>query len=281
KINLEEPMDYQKLLYENRVIVSLKEREQLICNQIKEIENKNNITVPIDPELLAEVRNLVEYPTAFMGSFDKEYLQLPPEVLISSMKEHQRYFPVKSQNGELLPYFIGVRNGDTHSLDKVVRGNEKVLRARLSDAQFFYEEDQKHTLEFYLDKLKRVVFQEKLGTISDKIERVVHITKELVELLNLDPTTARATIRAAELCKFDLMTNMVNEFTELQGVIGEKYAAIFGEEEIVSKAIGEHYLPKESHGQLPITVSGAIVSIADKLDTIVGCISVGLVPTGS
>ncbi|MYL46607.1 glycine--tRNA ligase subunit beta [Virgibacillus halodenitrificans] len=281
KINLEEPMDYQKLLYENRVIVSLKEREQLICNQIKEIENKNNITVPIDPGLLAEVRNLVEYPTAFMGSFDKEYLQLPPEVLISSMKEHQRYFPVKSQNGELLPYFIGVRNGDTHSLDKVVRGNEKVLRARLSDAQFFYEEDQKHTLEFYLDKLKRVVFQEKLGTISDKIERVVHITKELVELLNLDPTTARATIRAAELCKFDLMTNMVNEFTELQGVIGEKYAAIFGEEEIVSKAIGEHYLPKEAHGQLPNTVSGAIVSIADKLDTIVGCISVGLVPTGS
>lgn len=197
------------------------------------------------------------------------------------MKEHQRYFPVKSNEGELLPYFVGVRNGDSFAIDNVIKGNEKVLYARLSDGQFFYEEDQKHSIDHYLQKLKRVVFQEKLGTISDKIDRIVYITKQLSLQLNLDKSAIDIAVRSAEISKFDLVTNMVNEFTELQGIIGGKYARFFGEDPAVAKAIGEQYLPKQANGQLPDSLAGSIISVADKLDTIVGCISIGLMPTGS
>ncbi|WP_156290704.1 glycine--tRNA ligase subunit beta [Oceanobacillus salinisoli] len=281
EIVLDSPIEYEEALRNQYVIVDPKEREQMIIEQIREIEEKDNFIIPIDQVLLDEVRNLVEYPTAFIGSFDEKFLKLPSEVLITSMKEHQRYFPVKDQNKHLLPKFIGVRNGDEQSIETVVKGNEKVLRARLSDAVFFYEEDQKRSIAFYLEKLQRVIFQEKLGTYTDKVNRVVSITKAISEAMNMDEATTEKAVRAAEISKFDLMTNMVNEFTELQGIIGEKYALIFGENEEVAKAIREHYLPKQANGHLPETISGSIVSIADKLDTIVGCISIGLTPTGS
>ncbi|WP_085991880.1 glycine--tRNA ligase subunit beta [Oceanobacillus senegalensis] len=281
KVMINNPEDYVSVLRENYVIADPKEREQMILSQIKELENQKKFRIPEDKELLDEVRNLVEYPTVFLGSFEDKYLKLPSEVLITSMKEHQRYFPVKSHDGELLPGFIGVRNGDNQFLETVIKGNEKVLRARLSDAEFFYEEDQKHSINTYLEKLERVVFQEKLGTYTDKVNRVISITKQICDLLEVDYETAKKAVRTAEISKFDLMTNMVNEFTELQGIIGEKYAVLFGEDKEVAQAIREHYLPKQASGILPETMAGQIVSIADKLDTIVGCISIGLTPTGS
>ncbi|UJL44870.1 glycine--tRNA ligase subunit beta [Virgibacillus sp. NKC19-16] len=281
KIALDKPSEYQSALRKNFVLVDASEREQLILDGIRKLETKGGFQIPVDQELLDEVRNLVEYPTVFIGSYDQKFLQLPSEVLITSMKEHQRYFSVKSNDGVLLPYFVGVRNGNDYELDTVKKGNEKVLHARLSDAQFFYEEDQKHSIDYYLEKLERVVFQEKLGTISDKVSRVVHLTTKLGNLLNLDEDTADIAVRTAEISKFDLMTNMVSEFTELQGVIGEKYALNYGEDKDVAKAIREHYLPKQANGELPESLAGSIVSVADKMDTIVGSIAVGLTPTGS
>ncbi|MFC4022765.1 glycine--tRNA ligase subunit beta [Oceanobacillus longus] len=281
EITLELPSEYESSMAANYVVVNSKEREDLILKGIKELEEKHNFRIPVDGELLAEVRNLVEYPTVFMGSFEERFLKLPSEVLITSMKEHQRYFPVMSNKDQLLPYFIGVRNGNDHKLETVARGNEKVLRARLSDGEFFFEEDQKHSIAFYQEKLDRVVFQEKLGTISGKVKRIATITENIADLIGLSEIEKNKALRAAEISKFDLMTNMVNEFTELQGVIGEKYAVNFGEDTIVAQAVREHYLPKQANGNLPETVIGAIVSVADKMDTIVGCISVGLTPTGS
>lgn len=281
KIVLANPTNYQHQLKKNFVIADAKEREQLIVDGIQRLETEKDIRISLDATLLNEVRNLVEYPTVFIGSFESKFLELPSEVLITSMKEHQRYFSVKSADGKLLPRFVGVRNGDDYAIEQVVKGNEKVLYARLSDAQFFYEEDQKHTIEYYLDKLGRVVFQEKLGTVSDKTNRVVQISRILSAQFSLDEATTSLALRTAAICKFDLVTNMVNEFTELQGIIGEKYASVFGEDAAVAIAIREHYLPVQSNGKLPESLIGAIVSVADKLDTIVGCVSVGLTPTGS
>lgn len=280
-IELGHPKEYIEKLAENFVIVEPDKREKMITEGIRTLESQKEIQIPIAADLLAEVRNLVEYPTVFIGEFDQSFLQLPSEVLITSMKEHQRYFPVKSRSDELLPYFVGVRNGDNQGLQTVVKGNEKVLKARLSDAQFFYDEDQKHSISFYLQKLQKVVFQEKLGTIHDKVERVVYLTKQIADVLGIDAFQKQRAIRTAEISKFDLVTNMVDEFTDLQGVMGEKYAILFGEDHTVAKAIAEHYQPRHAAGELPETTEGAIVSVADKLDTIVGCISVGLVPTGS
>lgn len=281
QIEIENPLNYQEQLQEQFVIVDAQDRENMILTGIKEVEAAGGYEVPIDNDLLQEIRNLVEYPTVFVGSFEEEYLDLPPEVLITSMKEHQRYFPVKSTTGELLPKFVAVRNGDANAIETVMKGNEKVLRARLSDAEFFYQEDQKNTIDFYRNKLSNVVFQEKLGTIHDKVNRVVRIAETIAKALQLDTSTINQVTRAAALSKFDLMTNMVNEFTELQGIMGEKYARIFGEEEAVAQAIREHYMPTSAQGELPETEVGAVVSVADKLDTIVGCIGVGLKPTGS
>lgn len=281
KVILDNPLEYKTKLKQNFVIVDSKEREELIRAGANQLEQKEGFRIQIEDDLLTEVRNLIEYPTVFYGTFDEGYLNLPTEVLITSMKEHQRYFPVKTTEGKLLPYFVSVRNGDDYEMQTVVRGNEKVLSARLADGQFFYEEDQKQTIDFYQEKLTRVVFQEKLGTTHEKVQRVTNITKRLTELLNVDVKTTDQTVRAAEISKFDLMTDMVNEFTELQGIMGEKYARHFGEDQVVATAIREHYLPKQAEGKLPESLPGAIVSVADKLDTIVGFISVGLIPTGS
>src|SRR5690625_332323 len=281
QVKIENPLYYEELLNENYVIVNSVKRKELIENGIKQLENQHSYIISVDQGLLNEVKNLVEYPTVFMGSFDDQYLKLPTEVLVISMKEHQRYFYVEDKDGNLLPYFIGVRNGDDYKLDNVIKGNEKVLHARLADAQFFYEEDNKHTIEYYQNKLRNVIFQEKLGTISDKVKRIRYITKEIATRLSLSEEELQKADRAAEICKFDLTTNMVNEFTELQGIIGEKYAMNFGEDEIVAKAVREHYLPNHAAGELPESLIGAIVSLADKLDTIVGTIYIGLTPTSS
>lgn len=280
-ITISEPAEYQKLLKDNYVIADPKSRESLILEGIGELEKKHQFQVPVDPELLNEVRNLVEFPTVFVGNFEERFIKLPSEVLITSMKEHQRYFPVKDSDGNLLPHFVGVRNGDASHLETVAKGNEKVLRARLQDAEFFYEEDQKLSIDYYQEKLSRVVFQEKLGTIKDKVERISALTEKIAVSLGLNETDREMALRAAEISKFDLMTNMVNEFTELQGTIGEKYALSFGEQAQVAQAVREHYLPKQASGELPASVIGSVVSVSDKLDTIFGCISAGLIPSGS
>lgn len=279
-IELENAHSYETLLLENYCMVNQDERKDKIKRQIEAL-NSEDKRVIIDEELLDEVCNLVEYPTAFMGEFEAHFLELPSEVLITSMKEHQRYFPVTNKAGELLPYFVSVRNGDQRSLDNVIAGNEKVLRARLSDGEFFYAEDRNKSIDFFLNKMKAVVYQEKIGTLSEKVANVAAITNEIAQGLNLNDTETQTAVRAAELCKFDLMSEMVNEFPELQGSMGEKYALYYGESEEVARAIKEHYMPTQSNGDLPTQKVSEIVSVADKLDTIVSSISVGLRPTGS
>lgn len=280
-VELQNADQYKKALEEQSVISSVKERKQMIREQLMTLQNEKGWKLIIDEDLLNEVTHLVEYPTAFSGSFNEEFLALPEEALITSMKEHQRYFPVRSTEGDLLPFFVGVRNGNANHIENVARGNEKVLKARLKDAQFFYEEDQKGSIDEKLSKLERMVYQEELGTLADKVNRIVAVSGKLSEWLQLNEKEQQLTKRAAEICKFDLVTQMVDEFTELQGVMGEKYARQFGEEEAVAVAINEHYMPRHANGELPQTTIGAIVSIADKLDTIVGSISIGIIPTGS
>lgn len=282
QFTIQHPVSYEKQLLEEYVVADVQKREALILEGIEKLENENGFEIAKDLSLLHEVRNLVEYPTVFFGSFEETFLSLPDEVLITSMKEHQRYFPVlNKQSKKLLPYFVSVRNGNDYCLDNVAKGNEKVLRARLSDASFFYKEDQTQSINFYNEKLKKVIFQEKIGTIYEKTVKVKQIAALLLEHIQPEKEVREAAIRAAEIAKFDLVTNMVNEFTELQGVMGEKYALIFGEGEKTAKAIREQYLPQSSDGALPESIQGAVVSIADKLDTIVGCFSVGIIPTGS
>ena len=281
EVTIKHPLDYEKILLDNYVIANPKRREEVIVNGIRRLEDKENFKIELDKELLTEVRNLVELPSFFYGLFDPDYLQLPSEVLSTSMKEHQRYFPVLDRDGNLLPHFVSVRNGDEYEIKNVIKGNEKVLKARLHDAKFFYEEDKKESIEFYTNKLKRVVFQEELGTISDKTKRIIQLTNDIQNHLPFDSIIKKRAIRAAEICKFDLVTNMVDEFTELQGIIGEIYALHFGEQKEIAQAIREHYLPVTVDDDLPETAEGAIVSIADKIDTIVGIIAVGLKPTSS
>ena len=224
-----------------------------------------------DKELLEEITFLIEYPTALMGGFNPKYLELPKEVVITPMKEHQRYFPVLTKTGELLPKFITVRNGNAEYLEVVQEGNEKVLEARLADAKFFYDEDRKVKLADYVEKLKAIVFQEKLGTVYEKVERIQKGTGFLAQLLEVDTLVKEKALRAAFLSKADLVTNMVYEFPELQGVMGEKYALTSGEDPVVAQAIFEHYLPRHGEDKLPQSMEGALVSIADKIDTIAGC----------
>lgn len=281
-VTIKDPLTYEKLLEDNYVIADPNKREQIIVQQIKQIEAEEGFHIQVNPALLNEVRNLVEYPTAFFGTFSEKYLQLPQEALITSMAEHQRYFPVMDEDDDaLLPYFVSVRNGDTQQIENIVKGNEKVLRARLADAAFFYDEDRRQSIGFYNDKLKTVVFQEDIGTIHEKVQKVVALTKKINKCINVSAQVAEQAVRTAEICKFDLMTNMVGEFPELQGVMGEKYARYFGEDATVAQAVKEHYYPTQSNGDIPSNDVGAIVSIADKLDTIVSNISVGLIPTGS
>lgn len=271
--------DYLNKLEKNYVILDQDRRKEIIRNQCIEVAKSLNGEVELDEDLLEEVTHLVEYPTAFYGEFNEDYAKLPKEVVTTPMQQHQRYFPVV-KNGKLLPNFIAVRNGNDYRIDKVKAGNEKVLVARLEDALFFYKEDTKKGLETYIEKLKSVVFQAKLGTIYDKSLRIEKLSSDIIDLLNLN-NDKEDTIRAAKLCKADLVTSMVFEFTELQGIMGREYAKVSGENETVSEAIFEHYLPRFAGDILPKTNSGIILSLADKLDSISGFFAIGIQPTGS
>ncbi|WP_062110305.1 glycine--tRNA ligase subunit beta [Bacillus niameyensis] len=280
-IQLIDPAEYEDKLMSQYVIASYEKRRAVIQEQISKLSAENEWVIPTDKDLLEEVTNLVEYPTAFFGAFNENFLELPEEVLITSMKEHQRYFPVKNTDGKLLPYFIGVRNGNQHNLEIVRRGNEKVLRARLSDADFFFDEDKKLSIDVALKKLENIIYHEKLGTLSEKVSRITKTADLLSELLSL-PNDQRTSIRrASQICKFDLVTNMVGEFPELQGIMGEKYALIHGETTEIAQAIREHYQPVHVDDSAPTSTVGAVVSIADKLDSIISSFSIGLIPTGS
>ncbi|QNG61182.1 glycine--tRNA ligase subunit beta [Bacillus sp. PAMC26568] len=278
---IERPADYEKVLLSQFVIASPVKRKEAILTQLHHLEEENKWNIPIDQELLEEVTNLVEYPTALFGKFEEEYLSLPEEVLVTTMKEHQRYFPVKDHEGRLLPYFVTVRNGDHNHIENVARGNEKVLRARLSDAAFFYKEDQKLVIADNLKKLDKIVFHEELGTTGDKVRRITELSVALAERFNASDEEKSFVKRTAEICKFDLVTNMVYEFPELQGIIGEKYAKAFGEADEVAAAINEHYMPRHADDKAPASNTGAIVALADKLDTISGFFAIGVIPTGS
>lgn len=276
-----EPSSYVETLRSQHVIADVNEREELIKGQIKALAEEKGWHIAVKDDLLEEVLFLVETPTVLFGKFEESFLNIPQEVLITSMREHQRYFPVLNEQGNLLPFFVTVRNGDARSLDVIARGNEKVLRARLSDAKFFYEEDQKLAIKDALSKLESIVFHEELGTVGDKVRRIRRNAEKLSGLLAIDTGTAEAVSRTAEICKFDLVTQMVYEFPELQGVMGEDYARKAGEPEAVAKGIFEHYQPRFSGDAVPASNVGAIVSIADKIDTIAGCFSIGIIPTGS
>ncbi|SNS59411.1 glycyl-tRNA synthetase beta chain [Bacillus sp. OK838] len=277
---IEQPARYEETLKEQFVMADPDKRRQVILDQIKGLEQEKGWIIPVDEELLEEVNNLVEYPTVLFGHFEEEFLELPPEVLITSMKEHQRYFPVKDQDGKLLAFFVTVRNGDDRHLDKVSKGNEKVLRARLSDAAFFYKEDQKKEISAALKKLDSIVYHEEIGTLAEKTARVTAVTGVLADALNLKAEKEMA-LRAAEIAKFDLVSHMVYEFPELQGYMGEKYALLKGETKEVAAAINEHYMPRHADDNVPPSVIGAVVSLAEKIDTLSSFFAIGVIPTGS
>lgn len=280
KITLKHAQDYVETLRAEHVIVAPEEREAMIVEQIKTIAQKNQATAKIDEELLEEVVYLVEYPTALCGHFDPEFLVLPKEAIITPMKEHQRYFPLFSEKtGELMPMFITVRNGNDYNLDVIAHGNARVLRARLSDASFFFNEDRKQKLEIRLQKLKNVVFQDGLGSMYDKVERIEKLAVYFAKMV--DYQDLAIVKRTAHLAKADLVTGMVCEFTELQGIMGREYAKLEGETPLVYEGIFEHYLPRFAGDSLPSTATGIFVGLADKIDNIVATFSRGLIPTGS
>ena len=278
---IQSALSYEENLRKQFVIADPREREQMIVDQIKAIEAKHGVRIEIDADLLNEVLNLVEYPTAFMGSFDAKYLEVPEEVLVTSMKEHQRYFVVRDQDGKLLPNFISVRNGNAEYLENVIKGNEKVLVARLEDGEFFWREDQKLVISDLVEKLNNVTFHEKIGSLREHMIRTGQIAILLAEKAGLSADETIDLARAAAIYKFDLLTGMVGEFDELQGIMGEKYALLAGETPAVAAAIREHYMPTSAEGELPKSKVGAVLAIADKLDTILSFFSVGLIPSGS
>lgn len=280
-VTLKHSDDYEAKMKEQFVIVDPKERQQMIVDQANHLAAKNRWSLDLDADLLEEVNNLVEYPTVFVGEFDEKYLSVPDEVLVTSMKEHQRYFDVRNDQGLLLPHFIAVRNGDNVHLENVVKGNEKVLVARLEDAEFFYNEDKKLTIEACVNKLKQVTFHEKIGTVYEKMLRVGIISNIIGKEIGLTEAELTDLKRASEMYKFDLVTNMVGEFPELQGIMGEKYALLQGEKPEVAQAIREHYMPTSSEGELPLSDIGAVLAIADKLDSVFSFFAAGMVPSGS
>ena len=276
--------DYETACEKAYIIVDPERRRAMICEQITETAKACGGTAEITPDLLEEVLYLVEYPTALSGSFEEKYLALPAEAVITPMRDHQRYFPVKAADGSLLPAFITVRNGGKAHLDVVAHGNERVLRARLADAQFFFDEDRKKSLAEHREKLKTVVFQRGLGSMYEKTERLMALTTAIVEEMaagDADDAALADARRAAELSKADLVTGMVTEFTELQGIMGREYALLDGESPAVARAIDEQYMPRFAGDELPQTLLGVALSVADKIDNIVGTFSQGRIPTGS
>jgi glycyl-tRNA synthetase beta chain len=270
---------YFQVLRENYVILDQEERKELIRKQVFDVADAAGGHPLENEDLLEEINYLLEYPTAFYGQFSPSYLEVPPEVLTTSMIEHQRYFPVFDNQGNLMPGFIGVRNGTDYSLDIVRVGNERVLKARLEDALFFWNEDTRKPLEDMVIGLKEVLFHERLGSIMDKVERLQTLAVAISEACGLSNATTLK--RAATLCKADLVSSMVYEFPELQGIMGRYYAIKSGEKSEVSQAIFEHYLPRSAGDILPASESGKVLSLAEKIDNLTGCFAIGLKPSGS
>ncbi|MBS4030200.1 MAG: glycine--tRNA ligase subunit beta [Clostridiales bacterium] len=279
---LADAADYLTVMEKLAVIVDPAKRRTIITDQVNAAAAQLGGQATLDEDLLDEVNYLVEFPKAVVGSFAAEYLEIPQEVLTTAMRAHQRYFPVFDGQGNILPHFITISNGTDDAFLKNVRaGNERVLRARLSDARFFFEEDCKKPLSEYVDQLDNIVFMEQLGSIRKKTDRVVRLAEALCGELNISGEIKEAAVRAAFLAKADLMTHMVYEFPELQGTMGMHYAALSGEKEAVSRAIEEHYAPRFAGDDPPASIAGAIVAVADKLDTMAACFGLGLIPSGS
>lgn len=273
--------DYVEGLRRAYCVVDQDERRQLILSGAWDAARGIGGRVLEDRDLLEELTYLAEHPVALVGRFDPALLALPREVVVTPMRDHQRYFPVEDEGGNLLPAFVAIRDGLASHLDVVRRGNERVLVARLQDARFFYEEDTKAPLGGYVHKLAGIVFHEQLGTMEDKAQRIADLAGGMSTELGL-PETARLTVRrAAELCKADLVTNMVREFPELQGVMGREYAKLSGETENVARAIFEHYLPRFAGDRLPESPAGTVLAVADKMDTTAGFFGLGILPRGS
>ena len=281
KVTINHADDYVKSLEKAYIVADVATRRSMIEAKIKNLADLVGGKAEIYPDLLTEVTNLVEFPTAVLGKFEAEFLKLPAEVITTVMVKHQRYFPVKDESGKLMPYFITISNGDPAKSDIITTGNAKVIRARLADAQFFYQADCDEHLETYLPELENVTFQKDLGSIHDKVNRIIDISQQIAEQLDLDEAQSIEVDTTASLCKADLVTQMVYEFPELQGIMGEKYALVSGESPTVAKGIFEHYLPRSAGDIMPETINGQIVGISDRLDTIVGIIGLGLMPTGS
>ena len=281
KITIKNAASYVDTLKENFVMVDQDARRELISKQLHDIAASKNASIVWDDDLLEEINYLVEWPTALCGGFEESYLALPDAAIITPMKDHQRYFPLVGQDGKLLPMFLTVRNGSDHSIEVVQAGNERVLRARLDDAKFFFNEDRKKPLIDRQDGLTKIVFQEGLGNLADKTERLLKLGRVFGEECGLHEDAAVVLERATELAKTDLTTGMVTEFTELQGVMGKEYALLDGESPEVAEAIFEQYLPRFAGDVLPQTEAGKVLSIIDKVDNIVATFSRGLIPTGS
>ena len=281
EITIKNASSYVDTLKENFVMVDQDARRELISKQLHDIAASKNASIVWDDDLLEEINYLVEWPTALCGGFEESYLALPDAAIITPMKDHQRYFPLVDQDGKLLPMFLTVRNGSDHSIEVVQAGNERVLRARLDDAKFFFNEDRKKPLIDRQDGLTKIVFQEGLGNLADKTERLLKLGRVFGEECGLHEDAAVVLERATELAKTDLTTGMVTEFTELQGVMGKEYALLDGESAEVAEAIFEQYLPRFAGDVLPQTEAGKVLSIIDKVDNIVATFSRGLIPTGS
>lgn len=281
EITIKNAASYVETLKENFVMVDQDARRELISKQLHDMAASKNASIVWDDDLLEEINYLVEWPTALCGGFEESYLALPDAAIITPMKDHQRYFPLVGQDGKLLPMFLTVRNGSDHSIEVVQAGNERVLRARLDDAKFFFNEDRKKPLIDRQDGLTKIVFQEGLGNLADKTERLLKLGRVFGEECGLHEDAAVVLERATELAKTDLTTGMVTEFTELQGVMGKEYALLDGESPEVAEAIFEQYLPRFAGDILPQTEAGKVLSIIDKVDNIVATFSRGLIPTGS
>ena len=281
EITIKNAASYIDTLKENFVMVDQDARRELISKQLHDIAASKNASIVWDDDLLEEINYLVEWPSALCGGFEESYLALPDAAIITPMKDHQRYFPLVDQDGKLLPMFLTVRNGSDHSIEVVQAGNERVLRARLDDAKFFFNEDRKKPLIDRQDGLTKIVFQEGLGNLADKTERLLKLGRVFGEECGLHEDATVVLERATELAKTDLTTGMVTEFTELQGVMGKEYALLDGESPEVAEAIFEQYLPRFAGDVLPQTEAGKVLSIIDKVDNIVATFSRGLIPTGS
>ena len=280
KIEITEPSEYIDALSEKWVQIDQQARRNVIEQDVQRIAKELGGQVLPDAELLDTVTNLVEYPFVVAGKFDDKFLELPDEVLITAMREHQKYFAVVDSDNRLMPYFITVSNTKARDMALVAKGNERVLRARLEDARFFYHSDLKVTLDARVEKLKTVLFQEKLGSVHEKVMRVSDMAEFIAETVEPGSDLKTVASRAAILCKADLVSFMVVEFTKLQGIMGRVYADKAGEPDGVAQAIEEHYRPTYSGGALPASKTGAVLSIADKIDSICGFFAVGLIPTG-